>query len=55
MDNGADAAEVGSDGSLADVGDVADMLAVELGEEDGVVVEWGGDAGASAGREDPSA
>lgn len=55
LDDGADGGEVGSNGSLSDVGDVADMLAVELGEEDGVVVEWGGDAGPLAGREDPSA
>ncbi|KAK1865335.1 hypothetical protein I4F81_007868 [Pyropia yezoensis] len=55
LDDEADGGEGGSDGSLSDVGDVADMLAVELGEEDGVVVEWGGDAGPLAGREDPSA
>lgn len=55
LDDKANGGEGGSDGSLSDVGDVADMLAVELGEEDGVVVEWGGDAGALAGREDPSA
>lgn len=40
---------VGTDASLPGVDGVAEMLAVELVEDDEVVREWGGDAGAAAG------
>lgn len=46
VDDGVDGAGVGS---LSVIGDVAEMLAVDLGDDDAVVLECGGDAGASAG------
>lgn len=54
VDDGADGARMGSDGSLSVVGDVAGMLAVELSNDVGVVLKWGGDTGALAGAEDPT-
>lgn len=51
----ADGARVGSEGSLSLLGDVDEMLAFAIGEDDGLVLEWGGVASASAGGEDPTA
>lgn len=53
VDDDARGAGVGSDGSQSDVADVAEMLAVELGEDDRVVQEWDGDEGASKGERTP--
>lgn len=55
VENGADGACVGSDGELSHLGDVTSMLAVELGEDEWLMLEWGRDASASAGGEDPTA
>lgn len=52
--DGSDGSGVGSDGSLPLVGDHIEMLAVELILDDGLVLEWVGDAGASARGEDPT-
>lgn len=46
---------MGSDSSLSDVGEVADILAVALGEYNWAVLEWGVDVNASSGGLDPTA
>lgn len=47
--------EWGSDGSLSDSCDFADIHGVELGADNWAVLEWGGDVGVSAGGEDSAA
>lgn len=54
VENGADGASVGSDGELSHVGDVTWMLAVDLREDEWLMLEWRRDASASAVGEDPT-
>lgn len=53
--DGADGAGVGSDGTLFDVSDVADIDGVGLDKCIWALLKWGRDVGASAGGEDPTA